>query len=108
MSCVAEGSATLCHQALEKVSQLPGEFERRWWASRVEALLAKVRTDYQNWPAQAQKADFSGKFMTLGVGVVLKAGGMEPIAPPPSVRIGISISPLGKLEPALIGDPDRQ
>ena len=94
--------------SLKRISQLPDEFERRWWASRVEALLAKVRTDYQKWQAQAQKADFLGKFMTLGVDVVLKAGGMEPIAPPASVRIGISISPLGKIEPALIGDPNRQ
>ena len=94
--------------SLQKVSQLPDEFNRRFWASRVEALLARVRTDYQKWQAQAQKADFLGKFMTLGVDVVLKAGGMEPIAPPASVRIGISISPPGKIEPALIGDPNRQ
>jgi len=94
--------------SLQKVSQLPDEFERRWWASRVEALLAKVRTDYQKWQAQAQKVDFLGKFMTLGVDVVLKAGGMEPIALPPSARIGISISPLGKIEPALFDDPNRQ
>ena len=33
---------------------------------------------------------------------------MEPIAPPPSVRIGISISPLGKIEPALFDGPNRQ
>ena len=71
-------------------------------------MLAKVKTNYQKWQAQAQKADFLGKFMTMGVDVVLKAGGMEPIAPPPSARISISISSLGKIEPALFDDPNRQ
>jgi len=43
--------------------------------------------------------------MTLGIGTVLRAGGMQPVALPPSPRIGISISPLGKIEPALLDDP---
>jgi hypothetical protein len=93
---------------LERLSQLPEEFSHRFWASCLEALLAKVKSDYQKWQAQAQKADLLGKFMTLGVDVILKAGGMEPIAPPPSTRIGISISPSGKIEPALFDDPNRQ
>ena len=93
---------------LERLSQLPEEFNRRFWASRLEALLAKVKSDYQKWQAQAQKADLLGKFMTLGVDVVLKAGGMEPIVPPPSARIGISISASGKIELALFDDPNRQ
>ena len=49
---------------LRRLSQLPEEVNRRFWASRVEALLAKVKTDYQKWEAQAQKADLLGKFMT--------------------------------------------
>ena len=93
---------------LERLSQLPEEFSRRFWASCLEALLAKVKSDYQKWQAQAQKADLLGKFMTLGVDVVLKAGGMEPIAPPPPAQIGISISPSGKIEPALFDDPNRK
>lgn len=93
---------------LERLSQLPEEFSRRFWASRLEALLAKVKSDYQKWQTQAQKADLLGKFMTLGVDIVLKAGGMEPVALPPSPRIGISISPSGKIEPALFDDPHRQ
>ena len=94
--------------SLKRIPQLPDEFERRWWASRIEALLARVRTDYQKWQAQAQRADFLGKFMTLGIDVVLKAGGVEPIAPPASPRIGISMSPSGKIEPTLIDDLNRQ
>jgi len=94
--------------SLEKTSQLPVEFERRWWASRFEALLEKVRADYQKYQAQAQKADFLGKFMTLGIDAVLKAGGMEPIPPPASLQVGISISLLGKIEPALVDNLNRQ
>ena len=94
--------------SVEKTSRLPIEFERRWWPSRVEALVVKVKTDYQKYQAQAQKADFLGKFMTLGIDTVLKAGGMEPILPPASLQIGISISPSSKIEPALFDDPNRQ
>jgi len=94
--------------SLEKTSRLPIEFDRRWWSSRVEALLVKVKTDYQKYQAQAQKADFLGKFMTLAADVALKAGGMEPIAPPASLQVGISISPSGKIQPALIDDPYRR
>jgi len=94
--------------SLEKVPQLPVEFEHRWWSSRAEVLLEKVRADYQKYQVQAQKADFLGKFMTLGIDVALKAGGMQPVALPPSPRIGISMSPSGKIEPALIDDLNRQ
>jgi len=90
---------------LKELSSLPEEFERRFWASRVEALLEKVKADYQKYQAQAQKADLLSKFMTLGIDIALKAGGMQPVALPPSPRIGISISPLSKIEPALLDDP---
>ncbi|MCK4266779.1 MAG: hypothetical protein KAX31_05815 [Thermoplasmata archaeon] len=94
--------------SLEKTSQLPSEFERRWWSSRVEALLEKVRADYQKYQARAKKADFLSKFMALGIDAVLKAGRMEPLPLPVSLQVGISISLLGKIEPALIDDLNRQ
>lgn len=94
--------------SLDMLSQAPEEFTRRFWASCVEALLQKVRAEYQKYQAQAQKADFLGKFMTLGIEAVLKAGGMEPIPPAASLQVGMSISPSGKIEPALIDDPYRQ
>jgi hypothetical protein len=89
---------------LKRLSQLPEEFNHRFWASRLEALLAKVKSDYQKWQAQAQKADLLGKFMTLGVDVALKAGGMEPIPLPPSTRLGIAILPSGKIEPTVFDE----
>jgi hypothetical protein len=63
--------------SLKELSSLPDEFERRFWASRVEALLQTVKADYENFKAKAQKADLLGKFMTLGIDMVLKAGGMD-------------------------------
>ena len=94
--------------SLEKAPQLPVEFEHRWWSSRVEVLLEKVRADYQKYQVQAQKADFLGKFMTLGIDMILKAGGMEPVKLPAPFQVGISIYPAGKIEPALSDDPKRQ
>jgi len=94
--------------SLEKTSRLPIEFERRWWASRVEALLVKVKTDYQKYQTRAREGDLLGKFMILGVDMVLKAGGMEPVKLPAPFQVGISIYPAGKIEPTLFDYPNRQ
>jgi hypothetical protein len=93
---------------LREVGSLPEEFERRFCASRVEALLQTVRTDYESFQAKARKVDFLGKFMTVGMDMVLKAGRMEPVAPPPSLQLGVSISSSGKIEPDWIGNPHRE
>jgi len=94
--------------SLEKTSRLPIEFERRWWASRVEALLVKVKTDYQKYQTRAREGDLLGKFMILGADMILKAGGMEPVKLPAPFQVGISIYPAAKIEPALFDDPNRQ
>jgi len=94
--------------SMKELSQLPQEFERRFWVSPVEALLEKVKADYQKYQAQAQRADLLGRFMTVGVDIALKAAGIEPIPLPNSLRVGISISASGKIEPALIEDPNRR
>lgn len=39
---------------------------------------------------------------------MLKAGGMEPIPLPDSLRVGISMYPSGKMVPTIIDDPNRQ
>ena len=93
---------------LREVSHLPQQFEGIFWASCVEALLEKVRADYQAYQARAQKADLWGKFMTVGVDIILKAGGMEPVPLLNSLRLGVSISPSGKIVPTLMDDPNRQ
>ena len=93
---------------LREVSHLPQEFEGIFWASCVESQLEKVKSSYQEYQAQAQKADLWGKFMTVGVDIILKAGGMEPVPLPNSLRLGVSISPSGKIVPTLMDDPNRQ
>jgi hypothetical protein len=93
--------------SLKELSRLPEEFECRFWASCVEALLEKVGADYQRYQAQAQKADLWGKSVTLMADIILKAGGMEPIPLPNSLRLGVSIYPSGKIEPALMDDPNK-
>jgi len=93
---------------LKEVSSLPQEFERRFWASRVEALVETVQRDYESFQAEARKVDFLGKFMTVGIDVVLKAGGMQPIAPPSSLELGITISSSGEIRPDWLDNPDRE
>ena len=93
--------------SLQELAQLPDEFEQRFWASCVEALLHEVKARYQDLEAQAQRADLVGKFMTLGMYVIARTGGMEPVPPPEPVRLGISISPSGKMEPDWLDNPNR-
>ena len=93
---------------LHRLCQMPDEFECGFWASCLEALLEKVKADYQRYQAQAQEASLYGKIVTLAADTVLKVGGMEPIPLPDSLRLGVSISPSGKIEPALMDDPNRQ
>jgi hypothetical protein len=94
--------------SLKELASLPEEFERRFWASRLEALLQAVKTDYESFQAEARKVDFLGKFMTVGIDVVLKAGGMQPIAPPPPPQLGVTISSSGKITPDWIDNPGRE
>ena len=94
--------------SLKELSQLPDEFERRFWASRVEALLQMVKADYENFRAKAQEVDFLAKFMTVGIDIVLKAGGMQPIAPPPPPQLGVTISSSGNIEPDWLDNPNRE
>jgi len=103
-----KGSLPSYTASLKRLSQLPEEFERRFWVPCIEALLEKVKVDYQKYQAQAQEADLRGKLLTLGLDIALRVGGMEPIPLPDSLRVGISMRPSGKIAPALMDDPNRQ
>jgi hypothetical protein len=93
---------------VKEISRLSEEFECRFWASGVEALVQKVKADYQKYQARVQEAELWGKSVTLMADIVLKAGGMEPIPLPNSLRLGVSISQSGKIVPTLMDDPNRQ
>jgi hypothetical protein len=94
--------------SLKELSSLPDEFERRFWVCRVEGLLQTVKADYEIFQAKAQEVDFVSKFMTLGIDMVLKARGMEPVPPQEHPRLGISLSSPGKIEPDWIDNPNRE
>lgn len=94
--------------ALDRVTLMPVEFNRRWWSSRVDVLVQKIKGDYEKYQAQAQEAALYAKFMTVMADIALETGGMEPLPPPDSLKIGISISASGKIEPTWLDDPARQ
>lgn len=93
---------------LKGLTQLPDEFECRFWASRLEALLQMVEADYDNFQAKAQRVDLVGKFMKIPLDMMLKARGMEPLPLPESLPLGISISPSGTIVPDWMDNPNRE
>ena len=53
---------------------MPEEFERRFWASRAEALLQTVKADPDKYQAQVQKVDSLDKPMALTGNLILMMG----------------------------------
>lgn len=94
--------------SLKEVSQIPEEFERRFWASCLDALAQKITDEYHEYEAQARMVDRASKLITLGMNFARWTGGIEPMPPPDSFRVAVSIYPSGKIEPALLDDPNKQ
>jgi hypothetical protein len=93
---------------LQKLSQVPEEFERRFWVPHIEAVLEKVRIDYRNHESQALKASLFGKMAETIVNLGWAATGQQPMAHVTPLQTCISISPSGRIKPALLGDPSRR
>ncbi len=93
--------------SLKGLPQLGEEFEGRFWASCIETYLGKIKPEYQKYQAQAKKAELWGESVTLMADIFLKAGGMEPMPLPNSLRIGVSISPSGEIALTLADDPHK-
>lgn len=94
--------------ALRRVCQIPQEFERRFWVSRVEALVRKVKTDYENYTSQALMANLFGKWSEAMVNLTLQAIRQAPVAPITPLQTCISIHPSGRIEPALFDSSSAQ
>jgi hypothetical protein len=94
--------------SLREISRLPQEFECGFWASGTEALVQKVKADYQKFQARVQQANLVGKVMTLGLDIALRVGGMEPMPMPNSLRAGISMRPSGEIAPTLVDNQNRK
>ena len=73
--------------ALESVARMPEEFERRWWSSHVDAIIEKVRTDYDNYRSKASTPEFL-KAQTL-INITAQLLGSNPL--PGSVRVGVHV-----------------
>jgi hypothetical protein len=93
---------------LQRLSQVPEEFEHRFWVPYIEAVLEKARTGYKNYESQALKANLLGKMAETMVNVVAQATGQWSMAHVTPLQTCISISPSGEIEPALFGDPGKK
>lgn len=94
--------------ALRRVCQIPQEFERRFWVSRVEALVLKVKTDYKKYTSQAMMANLFGKGFEAMANLTLQAIRQPPVAPITPLQTCISIHPSGRIEPALFDSSSAQ
>lgn len=95
-------------EVLQRLCQIPEEFGRRFWTSHVEALVRKVKTDYENYQFEAQKANLFGKITERAVDAILLAMKQQPIPSPKLLQSCISISSSGKIEPALFDASHKQ
>jgi hypothetical protein len=94
--------------ALNRLSQVPTEFERRYWVSRLDLFLEKVSSDYKKYQAEVNKANFMGQFMGRAMDVMMQAGRLGPISPLSPLEGCLAIWPSGKIEPTYKGATSKQ
>ena len=91
--------------ALERVAQMPTEFERRWWLWYVETLLQRTKSDYRKYQDRTRQVEYSGDYFMPVMAAFFGVSGRGPTPPP---RFGISISVSGKIEPARLDRPTSE
>lgn len=94
--------------ALNRLSQVPAEFERGYWVSKVDLLLEKVRGDYEKYQTKVNKANFRGQFMGIAIDTMMRAGRLGSISPPSPLEGCLAIWPSGKIEPTYMGATPEQ
>lgn len=94
--------------SLQRLSQMPVEFHRRYWAAKIDSLVDKVKVEYDRYQAEIDRANLFGRLMTPLRDAALRAGRMEPIPPPTPMEGCISISGSGKIELTLRDAPLSQ
>ena len=94
--------------ALNRLSQVPLEFERRYLVSRVDLFLEKVRSDYEKYQAEVNKANFMGQFMGRAMDTMMRAGRLGSISLPSPIEGCLAIWPSGKIEPTYRGATSAQ
>jgi len=93
---------------LNRLSQVPAEFERRYWVSRLDLFLEKVRVDYKKYQTEVNKANLMGQVMGRAMDVMMQAGRLGPISPPSPLAGCLAIWPYGKIEPTYRGATSEQ
>ena len=97
--------------SLQRLSEMPGEFGGRYWASKIDSLVEVVKSKHDRYQVEVDRANLFGKLMTPVRDAFLKMGRMQPVPPAAPLENCISISSSGKIELTLRGalpsQPDR-
>ena len=88
--------------SLERVSEMPVEFGRRWRASWVAEHLEKVRQSYQRYYNQGMVGSLFGGMVVNIVSTVTRQPVPAP-SPANSLSFAIAVLPSGEAKPTLIG-----
>jgi hypothetical protein len=94
--------------ALGRTSHLTGEFDCRYWASRVDLLQQKVKEECQRFQLEVGKVNIMGTFMTRAVDIISWIAGLQPVSPPALAQACLSISSSGEVKLYLKGVPISQ
>ena len=87
--------------ALNRLSRIPVEFDRRYWVSRVDQLLGKTKGEYERYQAEVDRANLVGRLMTVAIDAAMRVGGLGPMPAPPPLEACIAISPPGQIRLSL-------
>lgn len=91
--------------SLQRLSRVPGEFERRYWAAKIDPLVDRVKGEHDKYQAEVDQANLLGRLMTPLRDAMLRMGRMEPVPPPAPLESCVSISSSGKIELTLRDTP---
>ena len=87
--------------ALNRLPRIPVEFDRRYWVSRVDLLLGKIKGEYERYQAEVNRANLVGRFMTVAIDAAMKMGGLGPMPAQPPMEACIAISSSGEVKLSL-------
>lgn len=70
----------------------------------MDALVGRVRAEYQRWEAAGQRVDLVAMLVTAAANLALMAGRHQPVPPATSPVIVVAILPDGSFRPALASE----
>lgn len=93
--------------SLERVSEMPVEFGRRWRTSWVEEHLEKVRQGYQQLVNQGMVGALFGGMVSNLMSTITRQPAPTP-SPTNSLSFAVSVLPSGEVRPTLKSMPQQQ